>query len=542
MGVRGGIKSFFLAWLFSYVSLALPAEANQPSDREDYDRCGVVALAGCCHSLGQPVSVNSLDHAAGRKGEFTSLYDLKAVAESHKLQAVALRWTSGIPGTWLKSAPAVAPVFLSNGQPHFIALVASDGKSLLVLDFPARPRWIPEEALRGKWRWDGTAMHVAVDQKLAAELNALSDHRPTTAMLTGMAAMIIVAAVWNLTARRTRLVVRSPSGDLNRPGFSAIEVLVAIGIISLLVALILPAVASARAAARRVTCSNNLRQIGVALEAFESSERRYPAAVARAATADGRRFNHIAPHVELLPYLDQAALYAEFDRGETGGGIGLDPPTSSKNPHLIDRVVPVFQCPDDPASNPRNNYRICYGTSPWLHETTDNGPGAAKRGYASLKGRRDGEFTDGKSTTAAFAEKLGGDRNHGSFSPWRDMLGMLTQSGSVVNADDALKMCSMPAPADPPHFSFGGYTWALSGYHTTWYNHVLTPNSRIPDCVNSTSDAMSMGAFTARSLHPGGVQVLFADGSVRFVSSAIDLPVWRAAGSVAGNEAITIEF
>jgi prepilin-type processing-associated H-X9-DG protein len=104
--------------------------------------------------------------------------------------------------------------------------------------------------------------------------------------------------------------------------------------------------------------------------------------------------------------------------------------------------------------------------------------------------------------------------------------------------DEVMQTCSGPLDPQWPHFSFGGTTWVLSGPSQTWYNHVLTPNSAIPDCAESVD---WQGAFTARSLHPGGVNVLFADGSVRFTSSSIDLAVWRALGTINGGETVSQE-
>lgn len=326
--------------------------------------------------------------------------------------------------------------------------------------------------------------------------------------------------------------------ESKRTGISLIELLTSLGIISLLMALLLPAIQAAREAARKSTCVSRLHQIGIALHAFESSHGRYPAGAPRSVTATGNLSTYnLAPQVELLPYLDRQDLFDQFDRAELGSGIDADPPTSTVNSSLLLAEIVALTCPSDSLGGPRCNYRISSGTSPWMHETVPKSPQAALQGYRSLFGRKDREFADGKANTTAFSEKLVGDRNPGHYTPERDLASIESNGVSLRTPDDALKACSNPMDRKPKHFSFGGTTWGLSGYPQTWYNHVLTPNSSIPDCVDG--GPMGHGAFTARALHPGGVSVLFADGSVRVISDSVDLDVWRALGSVAGNEIVS---
>lgn len=321
----------------------------------------------------------------------------------------------------------------------------------------------------------------------------------------------------------------------NRDGFTVTEVLVSLGIVSILVALLLPAIQMARESARRAACINNLHQIGIALENFNSATGRYPAASVVAANTQGQQIsNNISPHVMLLPYLDQTSLFEEFNRDEQGGGIAQDPPSSTLNSQLMAKSVGVFECPSDGSASPRCNYRICAGTSPFLHETPPGSPDAALQGFRSLFGRRNAELVDGSSQTVAFSERLTGDRNSTHYTPSRDLASIQTFGQAIISPDDAQNACGQPMNPNPKHFSFVGTTWVLSGYPQTWYNHVLTPNSSIPDCTGG--DPMSPGAFTARSLHSGGVNVLFADGRVRFTNDRIDQAIWRALGTASGSE------
>lgn len=328
--------------------------------------------------------------------------------------------------------------------------------------------------------------------------------------------------------------------SVTRSGVTIIELLVVLGIVSLLLALLLPAVQVARESARRTACGNHLRQMGIASAAFEASETRYPGGAVKTAPISKVQSNNLSPHVQLLPYLDQQALYDQFDASENGLGVRQDPPSSKVNAALLGRELAIYVCPSDASEGPRCNYRISAGTSPWLHETLPKSPTGALQGYRTLKGRKDADFPDGKSNTTAFAEKLSGDRDPGRYTPWRDLASVQAGGMGLLTPDDAVKACARPVDKDPKHFSFGGTTWALSGYPQTWYNHVLPPNARIPDCVDG-GEPEGHGAFTARSLHPGGVNVLFADGSVRFIASSVDLPVWRALGTVAGNETVALD-
>lgn len=307
------------------------------------------------------------------------------------------------------------------------------------------------------------------------------------------------------------------------------------GILSLLIGLLLPAVQSAREAARRASCQSHLHQIGIALENFHSVRGRFPSASVVSVDSSGRQItSNLSPHVELLPYLDHKSLYSEYEPEETNAGLDQDPPTSTANSPLLFTPVPVYSCPSDDSSAVRCNYRISAGTSPWLHTSTFVGPNAALQGFRSTRGRKDAEIIDGKSHTASFAEKLSGDRNPSVYTPWRDLLSV-NPVNTFTTPDDAMNGCGQPIAGAPVHFSFGGTTWVLSGYPQTWYNHVLSPNSAIPDCVDGTP--MGMGAFAARSLHPGGVNVLLLDGQVKFTSARIDLTIWRGLGSIDGGEA-----
>jgi len=299
----------------------------------------------------------------------------------------------------------------------------------------------------------------------------------------------------------------------------------------------LPALQSARESARKATCVNRLHQIGIALHSFEASHGKFPASSVVSIGQDNARTNNISAQVGLLPYLERRELFDQFDQNETGDGLSQDPPTSTVNAPLLAIALDIFSCPSDSVNGNHCNYRISFGTSPGLHETLPKSPKAALRGFAGR--RRDGEVLDGKSHTTAFAEKLAGDRDVDHYTAWRDSVAVTAGPPGLLTPDIAMIACERPVDATPKHFSYGGMTWALSGFSQTWYNHVLTPNSTTPDCV--AGDPEGLGAYTARSLHAGCVNVLYADGSVRPASNSIDLEIWRALGTVAGGENVSSE-
>jgi prepilin-type processing-associated H-X9-DG protein len=151
---------------------------------------------------------------------------------------------------------------------------------------------------------------------------------------------------------------------------------------------------------------------------------------------------------------------------------------------------------------------------------------------------RDRDFSDGLSNTLFFSERLVGDYATNTsavdeFTPARDPFLTEAQIETIAEAEAA---CSSPPSLTPPHDSYGGAPWLYSGWRFTWYNHIRTPNSPSLDCETGID---SNGAVTARSYHPGGVNVAFGDGRARMLANAIDLNLWRALASRANHEPIS---
>jgi prepilin-type processing-associated H-X9-DG protein len=322
-----------------------------------------------------------------------------------------------------------------------------------------------------------------------------------------------------------------------------IELVVVLAILGLLMTFLLPAVQQARESARLAQCTSRLHQIGLALAAFESSNGRYPGSMQFGSDSVSRVEYALSPQAQLLPFLDLMPLYNQIDPHEPGQGGTF---YVLANIELIDTPVEAFVCPSDSVPAGGLNYRACHGTGPGEYGYAGFGDLSSSVFYGAfgVTGRTAAKFEDGLSTTAFFSERLVGDMDDSVYDPRRDVF--FAGGWDFVTPADAIARCRLPSGADPDHESGVGGTWFIGRKNLTGYNHVLTPNSWQPDCVAGikgtqpntfVSGAMqAYGPTTARSNHTGGVNVLFGDGAVKFVSNSVDLAVWRAWASVDGHD------
>jgi prepilin-type N-terminal cleavage/methylation domain-containing protein len=306
-----------------------------------------------------------------------------------------------------------------------------------------------------------------------------------------------------------------------RAGFTLIELLVVIAIISILIALLLPAVQQAREAARRTQCKNHLKQLGLALHNYHDAFNCFPFA-----QVDGPKA--FSATSQLLPYLDQAPLYNLINFS-----LPYNDPANDL-PRLA--TIPMLRCPSDfdnplSATGGATNYMANKGSGIiWQAPTGPNAGFPEPSGVMYFQSRvRIGDVTDGASNTGAFSERVLADGNNGVISPLSDVF---FSPLAPTTADEARTMCRA---VDITNLAnqfplFMGSPW-IHGQHT--YLHVDTPNSR------------SCGFFTVlradmppSSRHVGGVHSLLCDGSTRFVSENIDLGLWRAIGTRNGGETV----
>ena len=322
-----------------------------------------------------------------------------------------------------------------------------------------------------------------------------------------------------------------------RAAFSIVELLVCMAVVSLLAALLTPAVQSAREAARRTQCISNLRQMSQAASAFSGTHGHLPP-YRTGRIHPANRLGNVSGHALLLPHLEGSDIYNSIDLEDEGQALG-EPPSSFTNQSLLQTVVAIFVCPSDSVPPGGNSYRACEGTGPVHFMFPDRHDDAAPC-WGAFNGPviTEAKVTDGLSQTAFFSERLVGDGQPGDYSPWQDAWNA-HDIDSFYDLDQAVAACSALSTTAPEHQSCLGYTWLFSDLSQTQYNHVLTPNSAIPDCFSGWDIHHSWsGAASARSWHPGGVNVAFGDGAVRFVGNGIDLRVWRGLASRDGHEVI----
>jgi prepilin-type N-terminal cleavage/methylation domain-containing protein/prepilin-type processing-associated H-X9-DG protein len=308
-----------------------------------------------------------------------------------------------------------------------------------------------------------------------------------------------------------------------RSGFTLIELLVVIAIIAILIGLLLPAVQKVREAAARLQCSNNLKQIGLALHSHHDAYKRFPAG------AD-----------PTLRYTVQDRLLPFIEQGNVSNLINFTVAASDpSNKPVRAMTLPIFVCPSDgfdpmPAGDGGNNYFANYGTfyTWFLDSSQANGVFAFE-----TNGRKITEIVDGTSNTAAFSEMVKGDFNNAMYSKGD----IIAPRGVAAPAspDDAYAICQSVDRTDLK------YQWNSTGasffysFDITTYTHVGPPNSTNCGCYNCPGGAgHNTTAWNANSFHTGGVNVLFCDGSVHFITDTIDLPTWRALGTRNGGEVL----
>lgn len=378
----------------------------------------------------------------------------------------------------------------------------------------------------------------------------------------------------------------------SRAGFTLVELLVVIAIIGILVGLLLPAVQAAREAARRMQCSNNLKQMGLAVFNYESAHKKFPpgrmapdwvrGGSARssytnynsvqqgAGSTDWTGFRSV--HMFILPFMEQTNIYNLIDFGApsavrmTRNGV-----PENTNYTAYANAAGLFNCPSDPNTDTvisENNYRYNFGGStPYAGALDSNNNDNTNARFMSLSCRGNGAFTigealrvgthtDGLSNTVFFAERNKGSGNDlGNQAPDNrfDMITMPGRTRGLLDPDLVANNCLANPGPSRFHFNSAGRWlsgsdfsngWPFGFYSSTMYNHVVPPNWSGLDCGtwSAIPDAPGEHAIVAaRSMHTGGVNASMGDGSVHFVSENIDTLTWRALGTRDGGEVASIE-
>ena len=328
------------------------------------------------------------------------------------------------------------------------------------------------------------------------------------------------------SGRRRRF--QMPCCDSRRTAFTLVELLVVIAIIGILIGMLLPAVQQVREAARRIQCSNSLKQLALAAHNFESAHGHLPAG--RGAPLP----SVFSAHARLLPLIEQAALKSEIDylQAPTTFSTGATVWDGSANLVAAQQVLSVLLCPSDeiqgqvPGSDfAATNFAFCSGSG-----AVDNGTlGSACDGaFYSASEVSLADISDGTSNTAMVSERLIGD-------------GQSSVANSVDESDPKRVVRELPFGQVPTEDrcdaggelnALRGERWVFGNYGNSLYNHGRVPNDSRLDCMSATQQ---QGFMAARSAHNGGVNVARCDGSVGFVDESMTPRVWQEIGSRNGG-------
>jgi prepilin-type N-terminal cleavage/methylation domain-containing protein/prepilin-type processing-associated H-X9-DG protein len=338
-------------------------------------------------------------------------------------------------------------------------------------------------------------------------------------------------------------------------GFTLIELLVVIAIISVLIALLLPAVQAAREAARRIQCTNNLKQLGLALHNYMTAVGVLPPG--RFNTYITHQGNCWGAYSQLLPQLDQVAIYNSFN-------FNLAPEstaTAVANSTGFTTFISSLICPTD--STPElilldgipfatHNYDLNTGSGyPVVQNPLPPLTGLPNGPFFENARIDSASFTDGMSNTTAITETV---RSTSTSTYTTDPLGVFlitgnnSTSGPPLNSDADYQSLCLSLPSDTTQFqATRGVRWHYGAPGHSLYNHLRTPNSKLPDCRGGLPHSTRENPFwswlslniAARSKHPGGVNSLMADGHVAWVKDTVNVLVWQGLGSRNGGEIIS---
>ena len=333
-------------------------------------------------------------------------------------------------------------------------------------------------------------------------------------------------------------------------GFTLIELLVVIAIIGVLIALLLPAVQAAREAARRSQCVNNLKQIGLALHNYESTNTAIPPAGQIGSNQTIGYVGQTGPQnfalkVRILQYMEQVNAFNSINFDVTAIW-NANPPTvidgTDINFTIRHTKIANYICPSD-TNDPGTGDPQLPGTS--YHENGGlNRYNSAWRsnGIAYYMGNDGGinqtrtfaSIQDGLSQTAAFSEFVKGkgvNLADGLHMAYALNNGQLTFPQGTLDADYQLAQACQATTSR--NWDYKGEIWTLQdGGRGGPYMHIQTPNRK--SCVPQGVDTM----IGASSYHPGGVNLLLLDGSVKFAKNGINIRTWQALGTISGGETI----
>jgi len=355
-----------------------------------------------------------------------------------------------------------------------------------------------------------------------------------------------------------------------RGGFTLIELLVVIAIIAVLISLLLPAVQSAREAARRAQCINNLKQLGLAVANYESANGAYPASYG--APPWNGTWGSWSPQSMMLGYVEQTQVYNACNFKvvcHEGDAV------SAINQTAVTLRIANFLCPSSPEPRgtywgkprPGNSYFGSVGaTLNWVGNMGSGRPnglfmfGGAGNDWDKVNAIKIGDITDGTSNTIAFGEWKMGDFDENKLSlqdvikagarpggedPWGNPRAAMP--AGATNFKSWLNLCASRAPGSVGSWqdnqSHIGTNWNQGMFGWSLGNVLQPPNPPYPNCRTETwdGDFDQPGMYGLSSYHPGGANVAFADGSVRFLKNTTNERTVWALGTRDGGEIVSAD-
>ncbi|MDR1962908.1 MAG: DUF1559 domain-containing protein [Planctomycetaceae bacterium] len=352
-------------------------------------------------------------------------------------------------------------------------------------------------------------------------------------------------------------------------GFTLVELLVVIAIIGVLIALLLPAVQAAREAARRMSCTNNIKQWGLALHNYHDTRGCFPNLGYASA-------NTFSAQAQLLPFTEQVSLHSLID-------YNLQPTDPSLYP-VVQTKLPFCLCPSEQMRDlihckvlgtkslvAPNSYVVCTGpvyaaaaqisnpdagvsissliTGGLFHFWTKGGTGMAGTTSAESNIYDFASITDGTSNTMAMSESIVGPGGTAS-TLTADVTGLsyadgvssgqyrtlMIAGGTDMFAETTPEGLASALSTKTSWYADRSATWMIGRLQYVSYGAFLPPNSKVPSAWYS----MNCGFLAARSYHPGGVNVLRVDGSVRMISDTIQLDAWKALSTINNGEVVSL--
>jgi prepilin-type N-terminal cleavage/methylation domain-containing protein len=339
------------------------------------------------------------------------------------------------------------------------------------------------------------------------------------------------------------LLARSSRRPPSAAGFTLVELLVVIAIIGTLVSLLLPAVQGARAAARRMSCQNNLRQVVLAVHNYESASKRLPPAwVKPGVSGDGWSLQ-----ARILPFIEALGL-AEAVNYSAGYGLATLY-VDGRETKVSSYRVPTYLCPSEVNDRLRTDsdgqpkhYPLSYGYNAGRWSVYD--PSGHQVGEGAFLAGRESRFRDvldGLSATLAFSEVKG----------WNPYYRDAGQLGPLEMPEETLSICQL---AGSFKLDTGHTEWVDGRVHQTGFTATFPPNQEVLCTIDGIeqdvdftnmregmpSDALTYAAVTSRSYHHGGVSSALMDGSIRLISDFIDRQLWQDMSTRAGMEHVVV--